>query len=83
MNAVQVFSNEIPYFEVQSEIEVLLKYAIPGITPTRPRGYNEVRDTHWNVIEQCWLKDPRARPLSKALSRLFDNELPSVPALTP
>lgn len=69
----KIFSGDMPYHYVQHEMEVLLKYVIPGKRPDRPRGYKAVKDRHWAAVEHCWCTDPRARPMSKVLGDLFED----------
>lgn len=63
----------MPYQDVQNEMEVLLKYVVPGIVPVRPTGEKAVKDTHWDAVRKCWAKDPQARPFSKTLPSLFQD----------
>ena len=65
----------MPYHEVQNEMEVLLRYVIPGITPKRPMGYKSVEDAHWQVVTKCWAKDAQSRPFSKTLADMFTEQV--------
>lgn len=67
-DATQIFSGEIPYSDVQNEVEVLLKYVVPRVLPKRPSG---VEDRHWDILMLCWSAEPQARPSAKALTALF------------
>ncbi|THG93546.1 hypothetical protein EW145_g8351 [Phellinidium pouzarii] len=69
--ALEIFSGEVPYCNVQNEMEVLLKYVVPGILPERPT--KAVSDRHWNALKWCWATDSATRPSSKALSALFED----------
>ena len=68
----QVFSGNIPYHDIQNEMQVLLKYVIPGIPPARPMGSKIIEDRHWDAILRCWSKDPLSRPASKVLGGMFE-----------
>ena len=65
-----MFSGEIPFFENQYDIQVILG-VMRGRRPTRPmlelcetRG---ISDELWDLIQTCWAQNPMERPTAEQI----------------
>lgn len=60
MLAVEVYTGELPYGDVENIWPLLLK-VIDGKRPDKPKT-NEITKNIWKSIEKCWSQDPKRRP---------------------
>jgi serine/threonine protein kinase len=63
MLSLEIFTDSVPFSHVSDEAFLPLVIR-DGPLPTRPEHANTrgLSDAMWNLIEQCWQRDPKSRP---------------------
>jgi WD40 repeat protein len=82
----QIYSNETPLAELNfSEfVELVVRQ---DVRPERPdeESAPQLSDAIWELVDQCWVKDPKHRPTANAvcdaISRLLD-ATPAIPQIS-
>lgn len=64
MLSMEVFTDNVPFSHISNEAYIPLVLR-DGSLPTRPETNISVRglsDAMWNLMNQCWQRDPESRP---------------------
>ncbi|KAJ6483003.1 kinase-like domain-containing protein, partial [Mycena vulgaris] len=59
----EILSGKVPFYDLFPEVAVALK-VIEGARPTQPHPWrdNNVYNGIWKIMQDCWKKEPDARP---------------------
>jgi len=64
MLSIEVFTDNVPFSHISNEAYIPLVIR-DGSLPTRPESDISMRglsDAMWNLMNQCWKRDPESRP---------------------
>ncbi|KAJ7798019.1 kinase-like domain-containing protein, partial [Mycena leptocephala] len=73
----EIFTGDLPFFDLPNDGAVILK-VIQGQRPGRSLS---IPENVWDLMEECWKRDPEARPSAKRIvSRLRDPPICATPS---
>ncbi|KAI0262880.1 hypothetical protein BC834DRAFT_939214, partial [Gloeopeniophorella convolvens] len=78
MLCIEIFTDNVPYSNIQNEVHVPLVIR-DGTLPARPENSIITRalsDTMWDLMNQCWRRDPEERPSMSEIREAIKNMLP-------
>lgn len=64
MLAFEIFTDEIPFLSLKATLhgQIMLR-VLQGVRPSRTSDQQfRISDTMWQIIENCWVRDPMERP---------------------
>jgi len=64
MLSIEIFTDNVPFSHISNEAYIPLVIR-DGSLPTRPETNISMRglsDAMWNLMNQCWQRDPESRP---------------------
>jgi son of sevenless len=78
MLCIEIFTENVPFCEVTNEmfIPVVIRQ---GSLPTRPENSaitGGLSDAMWNLMNQCWQRDPTSRPSMTKIRETIQNMHP-------
>ena len=80
MLSLEIFTDNVPFCHVSNEAFIPLVIR-DGPLPTRPELTNTrgVSDAIWNLMNQCWQRDPKSRPSMSEIRETIQNIHPMRP----
>ena len=74
MLSIEIFTDNVPFSHVSNEAFIPLVIR-DGPLPTRSEHANTrgLSDTMWNLINQCWQRDPEYRPSMSEIRETIQN----------
>jgi son of sevenless len=74
MLSLEIFTDDVPFSHVSNEAFIPLVIR-DGPLPTRPEHANTrgLDDAMWNLMNQCWQRDPKSRPSMSVIREAVQN----------
>jgi serine/threonine protein kinase len=75
MVSLEIFTDNVPFSHISNEAYIPLVIR-DGPLPTRPEQSATMRglsDSLWNLINQCWQRDPNSRPSMSTIRETVQN----------
>src|ERR1700761_4397883 len=79
MLCVEIFTNNLPFSHIQNESYVPIVIR-DGTIPTRPEDditTKGLTDAMWDLMKQCWQREPGSRPKMPEIRETIQNMLPT------
>lgn len=74
MLAFEIFTDEIPFatLKARSHGQIMIR-VLKGVRPLRSSDQQlRISDTTWQIMEECWVKEPTERPSAAAIVRRIE-----------
>ena len=78
MLTLEIFTDNVPFSHIPNEANIPLAI-FNGSLPARPEQNVTMRgldDAFWNLMNQCWQRDPKSRPSMSAVRESVQNIRP-------
>ena len=74
MLSLEIFTDSVPVSHISNEASISLLIR-DGPLPTRPEHANTrgLSDAMWNLMSQCWQRDPKSRPSMSEIRETIQN----------
>ena len=75
MLTLEIFTDNVPFSHISNEAFIPLVIR-DGPLPARPEQKATIRglnDALWNLLNQCWQRDPISRPSMSAIRETIQN----------
>ena len=78
MLCIEIFTDKPPFSHIQNEIYIPI-FIRDGSSPTRPEDditTKGLTDALWDLMNQCWRREPESRPKMSEIREAIQNMLP-------
>ena len=78
MLSIEIFTDNVPFSHIPNEAYIPLVLR-DGQLPPRPENNITMRglsDMMWNLMNQCWQRDPKSRPSMSEIRETIQNMHP-------